>query len=57
LFSNCIVPVGAAPLLSVVTVAVTEICVPTSPDEGTPLMEVVVVALVMVIGVVEVLVV
>ena len=36
LFSSCIVPVGAAPLLVVATVAVTSICVPTKAEEGTP---------------------
>ena len=40
LSSSCIVPVGATPLLVVVTVAVTVICVPASVDAGTPLIEV-----------------
>ena len=50
LFRSCIVPVGAIPLLSVVSVDVTFIGVPTSPDDGTPLIEVVVGVWVMVIG-------
>ena len=40
LFSSCIVPVGATPLLVVVTVAVTVTRVPASPDDGTPLSDV-----------------
>ena len=50
LFRSCIVPVGAMPLLVVVTVATTEICVPAAADDGTPLMVVVVCAWVIVIG-------
>ena len=40
LFRSCIVPVGAAPLLSVETVAVTVNCAPAKPDDGKPLMDV-----------------
>jgi len=40
LFSSCIVPVGATPLLVVVTVALTVIGAPANPDDGTPLMDV-----------------
>jgi hypothetical protein len=50
LFRSCIDPVGAAALLCVVTVAVTVICVPTVPEDGTPLIAVVVAALVIVTG-------
>ncbi len=50
LFRSCIVPVGAIPLLEVVSVAVTVICAPTAPDDGTPLIEVVVTAVVTVTG-------
>lgn len=50
LFRSCIVPVGAAASLCVVTAAVTVICAPTTPEDGTPLIAVVVAALVIVTG-------
>lgn len=50
LFRSCIVPVGATPRLAVVTVAVTVTWVPTTPDDGTPLIDVVVRAWVTVTG-------
>lgn len=50
LFRSCIVPVGAIPLLVVVSVAVTVIWVPAVADDGTPLVVVEVCAWVIVIG-------
>ena len=44
LFRSCIVPVGATPLLEVKSVAVTVITVPNAPEDGTPLIDVAVVA-------------